>query len=120
MRARSFGSQASDYAEHRPDYPVDGIRWALAGAAGEPRAVLDLAAGTGKLTAGLIALGLAVTAVEPDAGMLAELSRRIPGVPVLEGTAERIPLPDSSVDAVLVGQAFHWFDVPKALTEIAR
>src|SRR5438094_928298 len=119
-RASSFGMHAAAYAEHRPDYPVAGIRWALAGAAHDVDAVLDLAAGTGKLTEGLLALGLTVTAVEPDPDMRAELTRRLPGVSALDGTAERIPLPDSSVDAVLVGQAFHWFDVNTALTEIAR
>jgi SAM-dependent methyltransferase len=119
-RAGSFGMHAAAYAEHRPDYPVAGIRWALAGAAHEPHRVLDLAAGTGKLTEGLLTMGLEVTAVEPDGDMLAELSRRLPGVSAHDGSAERIPLADSSVDAVLVGQAFHWFDAGPALAEIAR
>lgn len=119
-RASSFGMHAAAYAEHRPDYPADGIRWALAGAAHPPRRVLDLAAGTGKLTEGIVVLGLEVTAVEPDSGMLAELRRRLPGISVFEGTAERIPLPAASMDAVLVGQAFHWFDQNAALTEIGR
>ena len=119
-RANSFGARAAAYAEHRPDYPVDGIRWALAGASRTVGEVLDLAAGTGKLTDGLVSLGVAVTAVEPDAAMRAELSSRMPEVTALEGTAERIPLPAASVDAVLVGQAFHWFDADRALTEIAR
>jgi SAM-dependent methyltransferase len=82
--------------------------------------VLDLAAGTGKLTEGLLALGLRVTAVEPDPAMRAELTRQHPEVPAFDGTAERIPLEDGTVDAVLAGQAFHWFDVDPALTEIAR
>ncbi|HEV2782656.1 MAG TPA: class I SAM-dependent methyltransferase [Actinophytocola sp.] len=119
-RAGSFGADAAAYAEHRPDYPADGIRWVLSGAARPVRRVLDLAAGTGKLTGGLLALGLEVTAVEPDPAMRAELSRRFPEVPALPGTAERMELPDGSVDAVLVGQAFHWFDRARALTEIAR
>src|SRR6266498_528835 len=106
-RAGSFGMHASAYAEHRPDYPADGIRWVLAGADHEPRQVVDLAAGTGKLTAGLLALGLQVTAVEPDSDMRDELNRRLPGISPLDGTAERIPLPAASTDAVLVGQAFH-------------
>ena len=117
MRARSFGSHAADYAEHRPDYPADGIRWALGGAAGP---VLDLAAGTGKLTAGLLAAGREVTAVEPDLEMRTELSRRFPQVTALSGTAESIPLESGSVAAVLVGQAFHWFDHAAALAEIGR
>lgn len=82
--------------------------------------MVDLAAGTGKLTDGLLALGLDVTAVEPDPGMRAEFARRLPGTRVLDGTAERIPLPDDSADSVLAGQAFHWFDHDAALTEIAR
>jgi SAM-dependent methyltransferase len=116
-RARSFGSRAADYAAHRPDYPADGIRWALGNA---PRSVLDLAAGTGKLTSGLLALGLEVTAVEPDEAMRAEFAHRFPRVAVLPGTAEEIPLTSGSVDAVLVGQAFHWFDQDAALDEIGR
>ncbi|MPZ85128.1 MAG: methyltransferase domain-containing protein [Actinophytocola sp.] len=119
-RARSFGASAAAYAEHRPDYPADGVRWGLGAAAREVGQVLDLAAGTGKLTVGLAALGLEVTAVEPDTVMLAELASRFPGVRALAGSAERIPLPDASVDAVLVGQAFHWFDRDVALAEIAR
>jgi SAM-dependent methyltransferase len=119
-RAGSFGSHAADYAEHRPDYPADGIRWALSGATRPVRRVLDLAAGTGKLAGGLLALGLEVIAVEPDGSMLAELSRRVPRASALAGTAERIPLARGTVDAVLAGQAFHWFDGERALTEIAR
>ncbi|GLY35725.1 type 11 methyltransferase [Amycolatopsis sp. NBRC 101858] len=119
-RASSFGSRAAAYAEHRPDYPREAIEWGLSGASGTPRRVLDLGAGTGKLTLGLAALGLAVTAVEPDPEMRAELGRVVPSATSLAGQAERIPLPDGEVDAVFVGQAFHWFDVPVAMTEIAR
>ncbi|WP_020669753.1 class I SAM-dependent methyltransferase [Amycolatopsis nigrescens] len=119
-RAASFGAKAADYAAHRPDYPVAAVRWGLAGATGTATGVLDLAAGTGKLTEGLLALGLDVTAVEPDDEMRAELRAALPGVPAFAGTAERIPLADASVDAVFVAQAFHWFDVGPALTEIAR
>ncbi len=82
--------------------------------------MLDLAAGTGKLTEGLLELDLRVTAVEPDPDMRAEFVRHHPEVPAFEGTAERIPLSDGAVDAVLAGQAFHWFDLDPALTEIAR
>lgn len=116
-RARSFGADAVAYAEHRPDYPADAVRWGLPAQAS---AVLDLAAGTGKLTEGLLALGLEVTAVEPDPEMRAEFVRGFPRVPAFDGTAERIPLPGASVDSVLVGQAMHWFDLEPALTEIAR
>ena len=121
-RASSFGATAAEYAEHRPDYPAAGIRWALE-PVGEPAGlrVLDLAAGTGKLTAGLLALGVdVVAAVEPDDEMRAELTRQLPGVRALPGTAEEIPLPDGAVDAVLVGQAMHWFDLDRAFPEIAR
>lgn len=119
-RAGSFGAEAAAYAEHRPDYPEAGIRWVMAGAGHPVVDVLDLAAGTGKLTGGLLELGLTVTAVEPDQGMRAELTRHFPSVAALAGTAEQIPLPDGSVDAVVAGQAFHWFDLGRALTEIAR
>ncbi|MEU0792824.1 class I SAM-dependent methyltransferase [Amycolatopsis sp. NPDC005961] len=120
QRASSFGSRAAAYAEHRPGYPREAIEWGLSGATGTPRRVLDLGAGTGKLTLGLAELGLDVTAVEPDPEMRAELGRTVPGATSLKGRAERIPLPDAGVDAVFVGQAFHWFDVPAAMTEIAR
>jgi SAM-dependent methyltransferase len=114
----SFGAAAAAYAEHRPDYAEAAVRWALAPAPG-PR-VLDLAAGTGKLTATLVSLGADVTAVEPDPAMLGELRRLLPGVPAVPGSAEAIPLADGCVDAVLVGQALHWFDQALAGPEIAR
>ncbi|MFD8102750.1 class I SAM-dependent methyltransferase [Nocardia fluminea] len=120
-RARSFGARAADYAAHRPDYPEAGIRWALEALGGkEGVVVLDLGAGTGKLTAGLLAAGVEVIAVEPDAGMRTELVRLYPGVTALSGAAEAIPLADGTVDAVLAGQAFHWFDQARAFPEIAR
>ncbi|NGY59525.1 class I SAM-dependent methyltransferase [Lentzea sp. NEAU-D13] len=120
-RADSFGAQAEAYAEHRPDYPVAAIRWALEPLnTSERLEVLDLAAGTGKLTAGLVAEGHRVTAVEPNEQMLSELVRRVHDVRALPGHAEHIPVPDQTVDAVFVGTAFHWFDQVKALPEIAR
>lgn len=119
-RAASFGAEAAAYAEHRPDYPEKALAWGLAGAGRTPERVLDLAAGTGKASEGLLALGIAVTAVEPDAKMLEELARALPSVTPLSGTAEEIPLPDESVDAVVAGQAFHWFDLDRAYPEIAR
>lgn len=111
---------AATYARYRPGYPADAVAWALVPLAerAEP-ALLDLGAGTGKLTEALQGRGR-VTAVDPDPAMLAQLRTRHPSVDVREGTAERIPLPDASVDAVLVGQAFHWFDPDLALPEIAR
>jgi SAM-dependent methyltransferase len=82
--------------------------------------VCDLAAGTGKLTRRLVELGASVVAVEPVDGMRRQLETVLPEVEAVTGTAEAIPLPDSSVDVVTVAQAFHWFDAPKALREIAR
>jgi SAM-dependent methyltransferase len=82
--------------------------------------VLDLGAGTGKLTGTLVALGADVIAVEPDPAMLTELRRALPAVRALPGSAEAIPLPDASVDAVLAGNALHWFDMALAGPEIAR
>ncbi|GGM44721.1 type 11 methyltransferase [Longimycelium tulufanense] len=120
-RSLSFGSRAAEYAEHRPDYPGAAVDWALEPVRDRrPLRVLDLAAGTGKLTASLVGRADEVTAVEPHPQMRAELGRRVSGVVALDGTAERIPLPDGSVDAVLVAQAFHWFDAQPALREIAR
>ncbi|QRX95121.1 class I SAM-dependent methyltransferase [Streptomyces noursei] len=118
LHASSFGAAAVAYAEHRPDYAQAAVRWALDPAPG-PR-VLDLGAGTGKLTATLVALGAEVIAVEPDQEMLAELRRSLPAVRALSGGAEAIPLPDASVDAVLAGNAMHWFDMAVAGPEIAR
>ena len=121
LHGSSFGAAAAAYAEYRPGYAEAAVRWALEPVRGnEPLRVLDLAAGTGKLTAGLVRLGTEVTAVEPDPAMLAELRRELGSVRSLPGRAEDIPLPDSSVDAVLVGQAMHWFDLDRAIPEIAR
>ncbi|KAA8886178.1 class I SAM-dependent methyltransferase [Nocardia colli] len=116
--ASSFGTAAAAYAEHRPDYAQAAVRWALEGAPGAR--VLDLGAGTGKLTAMLHGLGAEVVAVEPDSAMLAELRHTVPGVRALVGSAEAIPLPDNFVDAVLAGNAMHWFDMDVAGPEIAR
>jgi SAM-dependent methyltransferase len=118
LHASSFGAAAAAYAEHRPDYAQAAVCWALEPAPG-PR-VLDLGAGTGKLTATLVALGAEVIAVEPDPAMLTELRRTLPAVRALPGSAEAILLPDASVDAVLAGHALHWFDMAVAGPEIAR
>lgn len=116
-QAASFEQVADAYERARPGYPDEAVRWL----AGEKRgAVLDLAAGTGKLTRSLVALGHDVTAVEPLPAMLAQLRSTVPDVTALAGTAERIPLPDGAVDVVTVAQAFHWFDAERAVREIAR
>jgi SAM-dependent methyltransferase len=114
----SFGAAATAYAEHRPDYAGAAVRWALAPAPG--LRVLDLGAGTGKLTTALVASGADVVAVEPDPQMLARLRRELPDVRALRGSAEAIPLPDASVDAVMAGHALHWFDMAVAGPEIVR
>jgi SAM-dependent methyltransferase len=114
QRRTSFGDAAGDYAAARPHYPRQTLEWALPDGA---RTALDLGAGTGLLTAGLLELGLEVTAVEP----LAPMRALIPAAATAtDGTAESIPLPDASVDAVFVGQAWHWFDAAKALRETRR
>jgi ubiquinone/menaquinone biosynthesis C-methylase UbiE len=118
LHGSSFGAAAAAYAEHRPDYAQGAVHWAIEPAPG-PR-VLDLGAGTGKLTATLVALRAEVIAVEPDPAMLTELSRALPAVRALPGSAEALPLPDASVDAVLAGHALHWFDMDVAGPEIAR
>jgi ubiquinone/menaquinone biosynthesis C-methylase UbiE len=116
-RARSFAGVASEYERGRPGYPRAAIEWLLGVT---PLDVLDLGAGTGKLTAGLLEAGHRVVAVEPLAEMREILAVRQPRAHVLAGTAEHLPLADASVDAVLVGAAFHWFDQQPALAEIDR
>jgi len=114
--AEGFSRSAAAYERGRPDYPEAARRHvvALVPAGGT---VLDLAAGTGKLTRGLLAAGLEVVAVEPVTEMRAALPE---AARALEGTAEAIPLPAGAVDGVVVGQAFHWFDGDAALAEIHR
>jgi SAM-dependent methyltransferase len=113
----SFGGAAALYERVRPGYPPAAVDWLLPAGA---RRVVDLAAGTGKLTRLLVDRGLEVVAVEPSAGMRAEFARVLPGVPVLDGAAEALPLEDGSVDAVLAAQAWHWVDSETASREVAR
>jgi SAM-dependent methyltransferase len=121
VAAAGFGRAADVYERSRPSYPADAIALLAAELRiGPGRTVLDLAAGTGKLTRLLVPLGAQLVAVEPSAAMRAEFATVLPEVPVHDGTAERIPLDDAAVDAVVVAQAFHWFDAPRALGEIAR
>ncbi|WP_291378600.1 class I SAM-dependent methyltransferase [Demequina sp.] len=112
-----FGEAAQAYGEGRPGYPAAAVTWMLGN---QPLTVLDLGAGTGKLTVQVAAQGHHVVAVDPDASMLAALNEALPDIDARVGTAEEIPLPDASVDAVVVGQAWHWVDVPAASREVAR
>jgi SAM-dependent methyltransferase len=119
--AVGFQRGAAAYERGRPGYPEAAI--VLLGREldiGPGRVAVDLAAGTGKLTRALLRLGAELVAIEPVAGMREQLERVVPGVTVLDGTAERMPLGDGSVNAVFVAQAFHWFDVPAAAAEIHR
>lgn len=116
-RARSFGGVADSYASARPSYPESAVRW-LAGT--PPADVLDLAAGTGKLTVPLHRAGHRVVAVDSAISMLAELCAVLPGVPAVAAVAERLPLRSASADVVAVGQAWHWFTAGAAADEAAR
>ncbi|HTU79579.1 MAG TPA: class I SAM-dependent methyltransferase [Solirubrobacteraceae bacterium] len=116
-RASSFARVAREYERGRPGYPRAAIDWLLGE---DPLEVLDVGAGTGKLTEALLDAGHRVIAVEPLAQMRAILAARLPRASALEGTAEALPLADASVDAVTVGAAFHWFDQAAALAEIRR
>ena len=120
-RRLSFGARADDYDRYRPGYTPAIAQWLI----GDPPPdtslrVLDLAAGTGQLGRTLLTLGHDVVAVEPDPEMRARAARRLGDKRVFAGTAESIPLSDASVDAVVVGTAWHWFDRQLAPPEIAR
>ncbi|WP_233488978.1 class I SAM-dependent methyltransferase [Blastococcus sp. TF02-09] len=116
---RSFGSVAAGYAAQRPSYPADAVSHLL-GRGGRPREVLDVGAGTGLLTDVVVAAGHRVVAVDPAPEMLAQLTARLPGVPTVAGTAEAVPLTDAAVDAIVAGQAAHWFDPGPAAREFRR
>jgi ubiquinone/menaquinone biosynthesis C-methylase UbiE len=119
--ARSFELVADVYERARPEYPAEAVAWIVRELdLREGRTVLDLGAGTGKLTRALVQTGARVTAVEPGEAMLGELRRVLPDVEALLGGAEEIPLGDHSVDAVTVGQAFHWFRQDEAVPELHR
>lgn len=116
-RALSFGAVAEVYDRHRPAPPQVAVDWLLPE---RVDAAVDLAAGTGSLSRRLLERAGEVIAVEPDERMAAVLAHRLPTVRLLVGRAEALPLPDASVDAVLVAAAWHWFDVDAAASEIAR
>jgi ubiquinone/menaquinone biosynthesis C-methylase UbiE len=119
--ALGFEQNAEAYERARPSYPAEAVALIVGhGGLGPGRRVLDLAAGTGKLTRLLVPSGADVVAVEPVSGMRDQLARLHGRVEVLDGTAERLPLPGDAVDAVTVAQAFHWFEPRAALAEIRR
>lgn len=119
--ARGFDRAAEDYERGRPDYPAEAIDLLVSELGlGPGSTVVDLGAGTGKLARALVPTGAHLVAVEPVAGMRTQLARTVPGAEVRAGTAEAIPLADASTDAVVVAQAFHWFDTPLAAREIHR
>ena len=113
----SFGTAAQDYDRYRPGPPAAIVAEVTPA---HCEAVLDLGAGTGALTRSLVGRIPAVFAVEPDQRMRDVLTESCPGAVALEGVAEKIPLPDASVDAVLVSSAWHWMDPALAIPEIAR
>ncbi|QNK82486.1 class I SAM-dependent methyltransferase [Nakamurella sp. PAMC28650] len=115
--AASFGRAAEAYERGRPSYPEQALDWLLPENALH---VVDLGAGTGKLTRLLSSRGLDVTAVDPSEGMREKLAGALPQVPVFAGTGEHLPLPDDSCDCVLAAQAWHWVDPDIALPEVAR
>lgn len=116
-QARSFGSVADAYDRGRPSYPAEAVAW-LVGE--ESASVLELGAGTGKLTSVVAELGHDVHATDPEDAMLAILRRALPDVPTSVSGAEEIPAPDDAFDVVVCAQSFHWFDRSRALPEIAR
>ena len=113
----TFGAEAAMYERSRPTFAADAVDWLISP---DARDVADVGAGTGKLTRLLADRGLTVTAVEPDPGMRAELTRVLPTVPCVEGSGESIPLPDDSLDLVTFAQSWHWVDVSAASAEVAR
>jgi SAM-dependent methyltransferase len=118
---RGFQAGAAAYERGRPGYPAGVIEWLRTELGlGPGRTVADVGAGTGKLSRELVATGATVLAVEPVPGMRDVLGRAVPGVQILDGTAEMMPVAGESVDAITVAQAFHWFDVPRTLAEFHR
>lgn len=120
-RATSFGAEADTYEAARPEYPFEAVAWMLENLAPGARRVADVGAGTGKLTRVLVkAPDAEVVAIDPDPAMLAKLRATVPGVPTFVGTAEHLPLPDASVDALVLGQAWHWVDAVAGSAEVGR
>ncbi|BAI73551.1 methyltransferase (plasmid) [Azospirillum sp. B510] len=119
--SRGYETAAATYVKGRPGYPAEATTWLREDlGVGPGRKVLEVGAGTGKFTAVLERCGGEIVAVEPVAGMRDQLVPAFPGITVLAGNAEAIPLPDGSVDAVVCAQSFHWFATAEALREMRR
>ncbi len=116
-----FGRGAESYSRGRPDYPgatLDWLRFDLGLMPG--MTVIEVGAGTGKFTRTLVRTGAKVIATDPVGEMLKVLRRELPAVPAVQATAQKLPLPDATADAVICAQSFHWFASPGALAEIRR
>lgn len=121
VAACGFGAQAMAYDRARPSYPPDAVAWLTQTLRIEPsRRVVDLGAGTGKLTALIAGAGADLLAVEPVTAMRERLRQRLPAVPVVAAVAEALPFAAGSLDAAVVAQAFHWFDADRAMAELSR
>jgi SAM-dependent methyltransferase len=118
--AIGYARAADIYDGARPDYPPQALDFFFEHFALKTKTVLEVGAGTGKLTKLLLARGAAVTAIEPVPAMRRNFQRLLPGIPVWEGSAERIPFPQHSYDVICCAQSFHWFNGPLALREFAR
>lgn len=118
--ALSFGRDAAAYESARPEYPRAAVDWALEPINAEYSTIIDVGAGTGKLTRVLVGTGADVLAVEPDAEMAEELQSQVPGIEVYLGRGEAIPLADASADAITYGQAWHWVEGERGTAEAAR
>lgn len=116
QRAGSFGRVVDDYERGRPRYPDEAVRWLV----GDAQKVIDLGAGTGKLTSSLVQRIPEVVAIEPQEPMVKRLQQSVAGARSICAVAEALPVRDGWADAVLVAQAFHWFDQERAVPEIAR
>lgn len=119
-RRLSFGAGARAYADFRPSYAWAAVEWVLLAATGDVATVADVGAGTGSLTKQLADAGFGVTAFDADEDMLAELTRRVPGVSAHQASAESLPLRDGEADAVFAAQAWHWFAQPETAREFLR